>query len=94
MLFEWDSSKAATNKRKHKVSFELAQLAMETDQTQLSRYDRTVDDEDRWHTLAGIENVILIISHTYRENDHGEEVIRIISARKATTGEKAAYYER
>ena len=94
MLFEWDSNKANANKKKHGVSFELTQIAMESDEYQVSRYDRSVDDEDRWHTLAGIGKVILIITHTYRSNEHGEEIIRIISARKATKKEKTFYYER
>lgn len=94
MLFDWDSNKATANKTKHGVSFELAQLAMESDEYQVSRFDRSVDDEDRWHTLAGVGNVILIISHTYRTSEHGEEIIRIISARKATKKEKTFYFER
>jgi len=53
------------------------------------------DDEQRWHTLAlagGLEPLLLVV-HVYREAIGGEEIIRIISARKASSSERRAYFE-
>jgi uncharacterized DUF497 family protein len=90
MLFEWDDEKAANNKRKHKISFDLATFAFD-DPAQFNDFDRTVRDEDRYFTLGTVNQLVLFVSHCYRKNENGETVIRIISARKATRKEKAAY---
>ena len=92
MRFEWDAEKASINQKKHGVTFE-------EDQTVFGDYDalRIFDpdhseDEDRF-ILLGMSAVlrILVVCHCYREND---EKIRIISARKATKKESAAYERR
>ena len=90
MRFVWDEEKSRRNLAKHKVSFETAKLVFD-DPHAVSRLDRVEDGEERWQTLglaAGI--VVLLVVHTYRE-DGGEEVIRIISARKATANERTVY---
>ncbi len=91
VFFEWNAFNAKLNYRKHKVSFELAQLAFQ-DPLQLTDFDRTVAEEDRFNTLARVANIVLFVSHCYRKNENGEEVIRIISARKAERREHARYY--
>jgi len=91
--FEWDEKKARQNQAKHKVSFELAKLAFD-DPFQLNDFERTVRGEDRFQTLAMVGNVVLFVAHSYRKNEHGEEVIRIISARKATLKERREYHRR
>jgi len=51
-------------------------------------------EEERWITMGQTPNgKILVISHTYR-NLEGEEVVRIISARKAKKKEIKQYFER
>ena len=92
-LFEWDEKKARQNKAKHKVSFELAQRVFE-DPFQLNDFDRTVKGEDRYKTLGVVGTVVLLVAHCFRKNKDGEEVIRIISARKATTRERGEYERR
>ena len=90
MRFIWDDEKSRRNLAKHKVSFETAKLVFD-DPRAVSRLDRIENGEERWQTLGlagGI--VILLVAHTYREED-GEEVIRIISARKATPRERTFY---
>jgi uncharacterized DUF497 family protein len=90
MRFVWDEEKSRRNLAKHKVSFETARLVFDDPQA-VSRLDRVEDGEERWQTLGlagGI--VILLVAHTYRE-EGGEEVIRIISARKATARERTVY---
>ena len=47
----------------------------------------------RWQTLGLVGGVVvLLVAHTYGE-EKGEEVIRIISARKATPRERMFYEE-
>jgi uncharacterized protein len=90
MKFVWDEEKNRRNLAKHKVSFEAASLVF-GDPRAISQIDRVIEGEERWQTLGlagGI--VVLLVAHTSRDQD-GEELIRIISARKATSGERALY---
>ena len=61
------------------------------DPLQRSRQDRHENGEERWQTLGAIGSLVLIlVAHTWTDND-GMEVIRIISARRATKQERRAY---
>ena len=79
--FEWDEEKAATNLKKHKVSFEEAKTVFYDPDALLISDPEHSAEEDRF-IIMGISNKskLLVVCHCYREN---EEVIRIISARKA-----------
>ena len=90
MRFAWDDQKSRSNLAKHAVSFETARLVFD-DPRAVSRLDRVEGGEERWQTpgLAG-GIVVLLVAHTYRE-EGGEEVIRIICARKATPHERKSY---
>lgn len=86
------------NQEKHGISFEIAALAFE-DECCLVRPDR-IDErgEQRWHAIgaARIEPgaaVILLVVHVYREETDGEEITRIISARKAEKNDVRRYQE-
>ena len=93
MRITWDLQKAAANRKKHGVSFELACRVFD-DANHVSIQDRHEGDEERWQTLGLVGPVaILLVAHTYEE-DNGEEVIRIISAHKATRAESKRYDER
>ncbi len=90
MRFVWDEKKSRRNRAKHKISFETAQLVF-TDPFALSILDRVVDGEERWQTLGSIAGtVVVLVAHTVEEEE-GETVIRIISARKATPREREIY---
>ncbi len=89
MRFEWDEAKSRRNLKKHKVSFETARLVFD-DPYARSIQDRVVDGEERWQTLGMIKGLIVLVAHTYR-GEGEEEVIRIISARKATSAERRVY---
>ena len=90
MRFLWDDEKSRRNLVKHKVSFETAPLVFD-DPYSISRLDRVTEAEERWHTLGLVYGiVVLLVAHTYSEQE-GEEVIRIISARKATSHERNIY---
>ena len=92
MRFEWDAEKASITQKKHGVTFEEAQTVFgDYDALRIFDPDHS-EDEDRF-ILLGMSAVlrILVVCHCYREND---EKIRIISARKATKKESAAYERR
>lgn len=93
MRWTWNNNKNRANERKHGLSFETAQLTFD-DPLALSRLDRTSDDE-RWQTIGMIGGVVVLVVHTWPEADpeSGEEIGRIISARKATAHERKAYEE-
>ena len=91
MHFEWDDNNDRVNKLKHGVSFAAAQLVFD-DPVHLSTQDRHEGGEERWQTLGLVCGVvILLVAHTYHEDDSGEEMVRIISARKATSHERRRY---
>jgi uncharacterized protein len=97
--YEWDEAKNRRNQRKHGgISFQLAALVFE-DEFCLVNPDRTDETgEPRWHAIgsASVESeaaVVLLVVHTYREYQHGEEIIRIISARKADKRDVRRYQE-
>jgi hypothetical protein len=97
MRYEWDQRKNRENQRKHGVSFELAALVFE-DENRLVGLDR-VDEmgEQRWHALGAVSvepgtALVLLVAHVYREEDRdGEEIIRIISARRANKDDVRRY---
>jgi uncharacterized DUF497 family protein len=88
--FEWYDAKAASNNKKHSVSFEEAKSVF-YDEHALQFFDEdSLDDEDRFLMLGfSNESRILLICHFERESGKN---IRIISARKATNNERK-YYE-
>ena len=50
-----------------------------------------MDGEERWQTFGLVGEVVrLLVAHTWSERD-GEEVVRIISARRATARERRRY---
>jgi len=92
MRFEWDDVKNRRNQKKHKISFDAAKLVFDDPQA-LSDLEREMEGEDRWQTVGVIGgSVIVVVAYTYRE-EADDEVIRIISARKASPSERRAYGE-
>jgi uncharacterized protein len=92
MRFEWDERKNIRNHAKHRVSFETAQLVFD-DPRQVSALDRIEENEERWHTVGMAGGLLLLlVVHTFRGQDT-DEVMRIISARKATPRERTIYEE-
>ena len=88
--FEWDDEKAALNLRKHGVSFETA-IRTFFDPFVITAQDRIENGEYRWQTLGVVDgSLLLMVAHADREEGI-VEVIRIISARKATPKEKRLY---
>ena len=88
LTFEWDEEKNVSNQKKHGVSFQEAETVF-IDENALLIHDPDSSKEDRFILLGlGAKFRLLVVCHCYREND---EVIRIISARKATKTEQKRY---
>jgi uncharacterized protein len=94
MRYEWDENKNERNLEKHGLSFETASLVFD-DPNALSIPDRIENGEERWQTIGMIENIVIVmVAHTIKlETESQEEIIRIISARKATRAERQEYEE-
>lgn len=90
--FEWDFTKAASNRRKHGVSFDLAATVF-CDPLMISMPDEEDGDtEERWITIGQAENrTLLLVVHTYLEISANAVNVRIISARSATKNEQRQY---
>jgi uncharacterized DUF497 family protein len=89
MIVIWDQNKAKANLKKHKISFEEAQTVLESE-VQLILEDKD-HHEDRFIALGFSKHLnLLVVVYCYRFSD----VIRIISARKATKKERLMYEER
>jgi hypothetical protein len=91
MRFTWDPRKAAANRRKHGVSFEEAETVFYDEQALLIE-DPTPDEVEERLVITGrsAEQRLLVVCHCIR----GENVIRIISARKANRQESQEYWQR
>ena len=89
--FEWDPRKSRTNKAKHGVSFEEARTAFLDEHARVIPDPQHSDDEDRFVLLGlSVQLRLLVVCHCYRE---AEQVIRIISARRADPTERRQYAE-
>ncbi len=88
--FEWDSAKAASNLKKHGVSFAEAQSVF-YDEFATQFFDVENSETEERFLMLGLSNKtrILIVCHCERG---AGDIIRIISARKATRNERK-YYE-
>ena len=89
--FEWDENKNLINIKKHGISFEEAKSVF-YDPNALVRDDPDHSDVEERFIILGFssEANMLVVSHCYRDS---EEVIRLISARKATKNEEKQYHE-
>lgn len=90
LRFEWDDSKNAANLRKHGISFAEAQSAFYDEQAIVFSDPDHSDVEDRFILLGlSIKVRVVVVCHCFRES---ETVVRLISARKADTGEEGDYW--
>jgi uncharacterized protein len=88
MEFEWDAAKDKRNLVKHGLSFAEATLVF-LDHSRIETHDaNTAHKEDRWLTVGLVDGVELAVVYTMRD-----ESTRIISARKAESHERYAYWQ-
>lgn len=94
MRFEWDEAKNRINQTKHSgLDFETAARVFNDSKVVLAE-DRTVEGEQRWHAIGTVLEALLLVVHTYQEDEeNGEEIIRIISAREANQRERRIYIQ-
>jgi uncharacterized DUF497 family protein len=86
--YQWDPEKAKSNRKKHGVSFADA-VAVFSDEFALTVEDES-SEEQRFVTMGmDVVGRLILVVYTWRGNN-----IRLISARKATAGERKEYKER
>ena len=92
LRFSWDLQKARSNEQKHGISFDEAQSAF-FDEHALVLEDPDPDDPEERFVLLGLSSALrlLLVCHCLRE---GGDLVRIISARRATRAEGKQYWER
>jgi uncharacterized protein len=89
MKIEWDPRKAKSNLEKHGVSFEEAATALSDPMAATGADPDHSMTEQRYVTFGVSEKGrLVVVSHTEKG-----ETIRIISARKASKGEREVYEE-
>ena len=92
VLFEWDEAKGKVNRLRHGISFEDAMLVF-ADPYALVEQDRIEGGERRWQTIGLVGGIVLLlVAHTVRE-EGSDEIIRLISARRANRKERTRYEE-
>ena len=91
MKFEWSEKKNILNIQKHNISFEEAKEVF-LDPFHISKLDHRFDYfEERWITLGKTtQNKVIVVANIFFDKN-GEEIIRIISARKANQKERSFY---
>jgi len=87
MDFEWDESKRVVNLRKHGVDFVDVPLIFDCD-TVTVEDDRYNYGERRFVTFGLLQGMVIAVVHT-----DNNDLIRVISARRATKYEQQIYFE-
>jgi len=85
--FEWDEAKARINQETHRVSF-LTAAAIFLNERLERIDDREEYGELRWIALGRVESEVYRVVYTWR----GENLVRLISAQKASKDEREIYY--
>lgn len=86
--FEWDPTKDQANQQKHGLSFAESCELFTSDSDYLEIYDEEHSyQEDRFIAIGAIRTGIVVVVFTEGE----EDVIRIVSARKATKKETGLF---
>jgi uncharacterized DUF497 family protein len=89
LRFEWDSDKDLANQKKHGVSFDEAKTVFYDPTAKVIADPQHSDAEDRFVIMGqSSKSRLLLVCHCFREND---DVIRLISARKAVPNERKNY---
>ena len=93
-MFAWDTRKALRNLDKHGVTFfEAASIFEDPEALEILDEKHSATESRRWRIGSSDEGRALTVVFTVRRV-RGEETIRIISARRASRKERAAYARR
>jgi len=87
MKFEWDDAKRKSNIKKHSFDFVDAEKVFDG-ATFTINDDRFDYGNNRYITLGMLEGIVVVIAHLEEE-----ELIHIISMRKATKNEQKIYFK-
>lgn len=90
LTFEWDAEKAKANLKKHKISFDEARTIFADPRLLTFPDAEHSEDEDRFISI-GLSSKFRVLLTVHAER--GEDVIRIISCRRATVNERKVYDE-
>ena len=92
LLFEWDSNKASSNLKKHRVSLEEAKTVFNDPLLLTYRDDDHFEQEERTLSIGlSTRYRLLLVVHTEHKLHNDTMRIRIISSRKATAAERKHY---
>ena len=93
MRWEWDKEKNRANLRNHHIEFETAILVF--DDNLAVTIEDSYRNEQRWRTTGMVGTAVIVVVHTSPIADlvTGDEVGRIITARKSSKQERRAYEE-
>ena len=89
-LFEWDDYKEKINIHKHKIDFRTAVKVFKDEDRVILFDEKHSLDEDRFLIIGSIDGKITVLTVVYTERN---DLIRIISARKANNEERRVYYD-
>ena len=92
MLFTWDDEKEKINIRKHGINFSLAALVFADIDAVFE--PNTIDEftgEERFDVIGVFSGIMLFVVYVERLTVNGNDIIRIISARKAEKEERERY---
>jgi uncharacterized DUF497 family protein len=94
LRFEWNIKKDLSNLRNHGIAFEEA-MTIFYDENAIEFYDEDHSFKEARFLMIGLSSKlrILLVSYTVMEG-RDEDIIRIISSRKATKNEQRIYFER
>ena len=92
--FEWDRKKDIANFRNHGIAFDEAKTVF-YDENAIEFYDQDHSLREDRYLMIGLSSKlrILLVSYAVME-EKDEDIIRIISSRKATQNEQKIYFER
>jgi uncharacterized DUF497 family protein len=91
IAFSWDPDKALQNERKHGITFEEAATVFDDCLAVILPDPDDNTGEDRWIAI-GLTNtrILALVAHLHTDGE-GRAIIRIISARRATSHERRKY---
>jgi uncharacterized protein len=93
-IFEWDEPKAEANRHKHGICFEEAARVFD-DPLAWSQQDRIENAQHRWQTIGMVNGcLVILVAHTLCFEEDNVELVRIISARRASRQERKRYEHR
>ena len=94
LIFEWDEQKSYKNERKHRIGFEEAKTVF-SDPLLVTFPDRYHSEEEQRLISVGAssQNRVLLVVHTETLESRDTVILRLISARKATSSERRLYEE-